>query len=62
MSQDQSNTPPVNAFPSGARAVRLDDRTLFSHPEAAAMPDPEQKRDPGMWPCETRRATLASMN
>jgi hypothetical protein len=29
--------------------VRLDGRTLVSHPGAAVMPDPEQKRDPGMW-------------
>jgi len=43
----QSDTPLVNALRSGARAVRLDDRPLVSHPGAAAMPDPEQKRDPG---------------
>jgi hypothetical protein len=43
----QSDTPPVNALWSGARAVRLDGRTLVSHPGAAEMPDPEQKRDPG---------------
>jgi hypothetical protein len=46
----QSDTPPVNALRSGARAVRLDGRTLVSHPGAAAMPDPEQKHDPGMQP------------
>ena len=43
----QSDTPPVNAFRSGPRAVRLDDRTLVFHPGAAAMPDPVQKHDPG---------------
>jgi hypothetical protein len=42
----QSYTPLVNAHLSGARAVRLDGRVLVSHLGAAAMPDPEQKRDP----------------
>jgi hypothetical protein len=43
----QSDMPPVNVPRSGSRAVRLDGRTLVSNPGAAAMPDPEQKRDPG---------------
>jgi hypothetical protein len=43
----RQDTPPVNAPWSGSRAVRLDGRTLVSHPGAAAMPDPEQKHDPG---------------
>ena len=49
----QSDTPAVNALRSEARAARLDGRTLVSHPGAAAMPDPEQKRDPECG-CEAR--------
>jgi hypothetical protein len=33
----------------------LEDRTIEYYPGAAAMPDPAQKRDPGMRLCEGSR-------
>ena len=48
VARKQSDTPPANAHVR-SRAVRLDGRPLESHPGAVATPDPEPKRDPGVW-------------